>query len=305
MKTQTKTNRRSVFNYTGIVLGLIVMIVLSSCQTQKTKEQIARLEFSKDSLAQNIHQRDSILGDMMNAFGQIEQSLEYIKTQRKLISSTTDDPELAENKKDQIVKDVQTLTAMLEENTKRLNNLNKQLKNSGIKIASLEKRIQDLTIEAETRGNDIIALKSELEKKDFEIAQLNTQVTDLATTKVEQEGVIQKQTSELNELNTAYFTSGTAKELKEKGLITKEGGFLGLGKIKTLSPTAKNEYFSAYDLRNTFSFPVKADDAKLITEHPAGSYKFVTENEQIAALEISNPKEFYKYSKYIVMEVKQ
>jgi predicted RNase H-like nuclease (RuvC/YqgF family) len=281
------------------------MIVLSSCQTQKTKEQIARLEFSKDSLAQNIHQRDSILGDMMNAFGQIEQSLEYIKTQRKLISSTTDDPELAENKKDQIVKDVQTLTAMLEENTKRLNNLNKQLKNSGIKIASLEKRIQDLTIEAETRGNDIIALKSELEKKDFEIAQLNTQVTDLATTKVEQEGVIQKQTSELNELNTAYFTSGTAKELKEKGLITKEGGFLGLGKIKTLSPTAKNEYFSAYDLRNTFSFPVKADDAKLITEHPAGSYKFVTENEQIAALEISNPKEFYKYSKYIVMEVKQ
>jgi predicted RNase H-like nuclease (RuvC/YqgF family) len=305
MKTQTKTNSRSALQYTGILFGLIVMIALSSCQTKKTKQQIARLEFSKDSLVQNIHQRDSILGDMMNAFSQIEQSLEYIKTQRKLISSTTDDPELAENKKDQIVKDVQTLTAMLEENTKRLNDLNRQLKNSGIKIASLEKRIQELTIEAENRNNDIIALKSELEKKDFEIAQLNTQVTDLTTTKVQQEGVIDKQTSELNELNTAYFTSGTAKELKEKGLITKEGGFLGIGKIKTLSASAKNEYFTTFDIRNTFSFPVQAGQAKLITEHPAGSYKFVKENDQIASLEISNPKEFYKYSKYIVMEIKK
>lgn len=305
MKTQTKLNGKSVLSFTGIAVSLIIMVLLSSCQTKKTKIQIAGLEYSKDSLIQNIHQRDSILSDMMNAFGQIEQSLEYIKTQRKLISSTTDDPELAENKKDQIVKDVQTLTAMLETNTKKLNDLSRQLKNSGIKIASLEKRIQDLTIEAENRNNDIIALKSELEKKDFEIAQLNTQVTDLTTTTVAQEGTIQKQTNELNELNTAYFTSGTAKELKEKGLVTKEGGFLGLGKIKTLSPSAKNEYFSSYDIRNTFSFPVKAEEAKLITEHPAGSYKFVKENEQIASLEISNPKEFYKYSKYIVMEVKQ
>ena len=72
----------------------------------------------------------------------------------------------------------------------------------------------------------------------------------------------------LTELNTAYFTSGTAKELKEKGLITKEGGFLGLGKIKTLSKSATNENFSAFDIRNTFTFSVKADEAKLITEHP-------------------------------------
>ena len=67
----------------------------------------------------------------MNAFGQIEKSLEYIKSQRKIISSTRDDPELAENKKEQIVKDVQTLADMLQENVTRLNQLNKQLKNSG------------------------------------------------------------------------------------------------------------------------------------------------------------------------------
>jgi len=304
MKTQKTNLIKPAYKLTGLMFGLILTIVFSSCQSKKTKEQISRLEFSKDSLVQNLHQRDSLLGDMMSAFGQIEQSLNYIKDQRKIISNTTNDPELAENKKDQIVKDVQTMSAMLEENRTRLNSLSKQLKNSGFKIAGLEKRITELTAELETRNNDMIALKSELEKKDFELAQLNTQVTDLTAVKTQQEGVITQQTSEINELNTAYFTSGTAKVLKEKGLITKEGGFLGLGKIKTLSATAKNESFSAFDIRNTHSFDVNAKSAKLISEHPTGSYQFITKDDQIASLEISNPKEFYKYSKYVVVEVK-
>jgi archaellum component FlaC len=304
MKTMKTNLIRPAVIVKGLMFGIILTIVFSSCQSKKTKEQIGKLEYSKDSLIQNLNQRDSLLGDMMSAFGQIEQSLNYIKDQRKIISSTTNDPELAENKKDQIVKDVQTMSAMLEENRTRLNSLSKQLKNSGIKIAGLEKRISELTTELETRNNDMIALKSELEKKDFEVAQLNTQVTDLTAVKQQQEGVITQQTSEINDLNTAYFTSGTAKALKEKGLITKEGGFLGLGKIKTLSTTAKSEYFSAYDIRNTHSFDVNAKSAKLISEHPAGSYQFITKDDQIASLEISNPKEFYKYSKYVVVEIK-
>jgi len=304
MKTQKTNHVKPRYQLAGLIFGIILTIVFSSCQTKKTKAQISSLQFSKDSLVQNLHQRDSLLGDMMNAFGQIEQSLNYIKDQRKIISNTTNDPELAQNKKDQIVKDVQTMAAMLEENRTRLNNLSKQLKNSGIKIAGMEKRITELTTELDARDNDMIALKSELGKKDFEIAQLNTQVTDLSTVKKEQETTIDKQTTEINELNTAYFTTGTSKALKEKGLITKEGGFLGLGKTKSLSATAKNEYFTAYDIRNTHSFDINAKSAKLISEHPAGSYKFVTKDEQVASLEISNPKEFYKYSKYVVVEIK-
>jgi hypothetical protein len=304
MKTQKTNLIKPAYKLSGLMFGIILAVVLSSCQTKKTKEQIGRLEFSKDSLIQNLNQRDSLLGDMMNAFGQIEQSLSYIKDQRKIISNTTNDPELAQNKKDQIVKDVQTMSAMLEENRTRLNSLSKQLKNSGIKIVGLEKRIAELTTELETRNNDMIALKGELEKKDFELAQLNVQVTDLTAVKTEQAGVIDKQTTEITELNTAYYASGTSKELKEKGLITKEGGFLGIGKIKTLSTTAKTEYFRAYDIRNTQSFDVNAKGAKLISEHPVGSYQFITKDEQIASLEISNPKEFYKYSKYVVVEIK-
>ena len=83
MKTVKTNHIRPAYQVAGIVFGIILTIAFSSCQSKKLKEQIGRLEFSKDSMAQNLHQRDSLLGDMMDAFNQIEQSLNYIKDERR------------------------------------------------------------------------------------------------------------------------------------------------------------------------------------------------------------------------------
>ena len=37
------------------------------------------------------------------------------------------------------------------------------------------------------------------------------------------------------EMNKAFYVCGTYKELKAKGLLTKEGGFIGLGKTESLT----------------------------------------------------------------------
>jgi hypothetical protein len=42
----------------------------------------------------------------------------------------------------------------------------------------------------------------------------------------------------------------------------------------------------------------------VISEHPVSSYSLVEENGQIAYLQIDNPEEFWKISKYAVIEVK-
>jgi len=43
---------------------------------------------------------------------------------------------------------------------------------------------------------------------------------------------------------------------------------------------------------------------KLVTEHPAGSYELVRQDEdQIASIAILNPDEFWKISKYAVVEL--
>jgi hypothetical protein len=86
-------------------------------------------------------------------------------------------------------------------------------------------------------------------------------------------------------------------------VITKVGGFLGLGKTKTLSADLNENNFEVIDMRATKQIPIEAENVSLITEHPAGSYEIIVDTNQTAVLAISNPDEFYKYSRYVVLEV--
>jgi hypothetical protein len=54
---------------------------------------------------------------------------------------------------------------------------------------------------------------------------------------------------------TAYYTAGTAKQLLKKGVITKQGGVIGLGKTQKLSENFKNELLNVqFVLRNEIGF---------------------------------------------------
>ncbi|NTU65546.1 MAG: hypothetical protein HGB05_19635, partial [Chloroflexi bacterium] len=62
--------------------------------------------------------------------------------------------------------------------------------------------------------------------------------------------------------------------------------------------------FTQVDITEVKSIPVNTKDAKLITEHPSESYEFIREGkDKIASLEIKDPAEFWKISKYAVVEL--
>lgn len=307
-KLLTKLKKRTMklkLNYTKVAAagcGVLVML-FSACSSVEKDNQISQLQISKDSLGIVLHERDSLMNEMMLTFNQIEKDLAFIKEKRNLISTESNDLEITQSRKEQIVQDVQNLAKMLEENKQKLASLNKRLKESGVKVAALEKQVVDLNNTISARDADVASLTQELEKKNYEITNLNTQVASLETTKQQQESVISQQVAEIDDYNKAYYTLGTVKELKEKGLITKEGGFLGIGTTKMLNTGVSDASFSEIDIRKTQSIPVNSKEARLITEHPDGSYEFVSEGEKVASLAITNPDEFYKFSKYVVLEV--
>jgi predicted nucleic acid-binding Zn-ribbon protein len=294
----------NLFKMRNILILAIAVLFGSACQTKSKSEQIAELKSANDSLAVAISERDALMNDMIETFNQIETDLAFIKEQRNIISANSENAENEVSKKEQIVKDVQDLAKMLQESKIRIDELNKKLKNSGVKIASLEKRVDELSTNLETRNSELIALTQDLEKKNFEVGVLTEQLVALETIKSDQDNVIKDQTAAIDGYNKAYYTLGTSKELKEKGIITKEGGLLGIGKTKMLSTEANNSFFSEFDMRQLSSIPVNAKEAHLISEHPSGSYEFISENEQVASLSIKNPAEFYKFTKYIVVEIK-
>jgi hypothetical protein len=52
------------------------------------------------------------------------------------------------------------------------------------------------------------------------------------------------------------------------------------------------------------SIKLNSKSAKLISEHPANSYKFILDkNKKIESMEITDPVQFWKISKYAVLEI--
>lgn len=286
------------------IFFLALSAAVISCNNQQKEAELNKVKLENDSLVSTIEYRDSLMNEMIEAFYQIEKDLSIIKEKRNIISTDSENPEIGASQKDRIVKDVQELASMLAKNKKDIAVLRKKLKNSGLKIKNLEKRLTGLNQTLEERNNELLALRDELEQKDYEVNVLNEQIAGLQIEKEMQDTVIASQAAMINNLNKAWYTVGTKKELEEKGVVKKEGGILGLGATRILSPDFQPTYFSEIDVRDTKEILVEADEAKLITEHPSSSYEFVKENDKVAYLAINDVDQFYKFSKYVVLEVK-
>ena len=176
-----------------------------------------------------------------------------------------------------------------------------QVKKSGGRIKILEQKIIELEASVKQSENEISDLKNTLVSKNFEIDQLNTQNAELQSTIVQKEEKINRQTYEMNK---AFYACGTTKQLKSKGLLTKKGGFIGLGKTKSLSGSFSDSSFVQVDITTTKTIPVNSKKARLISEHPANSYQFIRDKEnKIESVEIKDPALFWKISKYAVVEI--
>jgi hypothetical protein len=290
----------------GYILTFAVIVIAGTwvyllTDQQKSKNEYSMLESQYKDLSVQIGTRDSLINDWVSLFDQVEKDLQTIKEKEKMLSSMqTGDVELVGNKRETILRDIQLLNTLLADNKKKIESLNQKLKNSGMQIAGLEKKVDELSLALETSNQHIDSLKSYLVAKDFELSQLNTKLAESETTVVQKQSVIDTQVAELHK---GYLASGTYKELKEKGLIDKEGGFLGVGRTKSLRDNIAASNFSEIDITQTTTIPVNSKKIKLITEHPSNSYELVKdENELIASINITNPDDFWRISKYAVVE---
>jgi len=255
----------------------------------------------KQDYANQLTARDSVLNEWVLTFDQIEKDMAKIKQKENLITLEASDAEFSTDKRQQILEDIRYINTLLDQNKKKIAQLSAQLKNSGIEIKSLQDKIAGLEISMMQRDTAIAELKTALVNKDFEVGQLNTQMTELQMTIAQQDEKITDQTAEMNK---AFLVYGTYKELKEKGLISKEGGFIGLGRKEALLEDFADSSFTQINVTETKTIPVNSKDAKLITEHPTSSYELIRENDKtIAYIEIKDPDEFWKISRYAVVEI--
>lgn len=295
----------------GIIVTAVVVVILAAIgtiyvYTQKQSE-VDNLVSENSNLSELIENRDSVVNEMVTAFNDIENNLKFIKEKRKQLS-IEQNKEGNIDRKQAILDDIALMNKMLEESSKHIDQLEKKLKNSGIKLSGFQQKIAALSKTVNDQNSEMVELRRIIEEKDVMVADLNEKVETMefeiakqADTLANKLNIIDQKTEELN---TAHIAYGTYKELKEKGLLTKEGGFLWIGKNKTIQEDFDDEYFTELNIQETKTIPLHSKKATIISEHPADSYTFVKEDGQVSYLQINNPEEFWKISKYAVIEVK-
>jgi outer membrane murein-binding lipoprotein Lpp len=291
----------------GLMVALVLVLIIGTVVVSKNNKNRASdalmLQNQKLEMTNQLSQRDSIINGWVTSFNEIESDIQTITAQEHVLTMQSTDPEISKDKKAEILKELAYVKGMIDSNKKKLAVLNSQLHNSGIKIASLQSQIDTLNASIAKRDNEMAALRTDLESRNVQIGQLNQKVGTMQTAILNDSTKISQQTAELNK---AYIVSGTYKALKEKGVLVKEGGVLGLGKKESLQENFKDDHlFTQVDITKTKTIPVNSKSAKLVTEHPASSYKMVKDesNKIIAYIEIEDPASFWKLSKYAVVEV--
>ena len=127
----------------------------------------------------------------------------------------------------------------------------------------------------ETLGKNIESLSSDLNQKEAKISEQDETI------------------------HTAWYVFGTRKELKEQNIITSDGLF---SSKRVLQSDFNKNYFVRIDARKTKSIPLYSTRAKILTSHPKSSYTLEKENDNFVLL-ITDTKEFWSISKYLVIEV--
>ncbi len=282
-------------------LIFLLPLFLFACESAEVNNEIARLNDEKMALKEKAAEKDSLIIMVVQSFNDIEDNLRMVKEKQGLITlNTTGDLESEKSRREKIIDDIQMINSIMDENrrkirdfTRKIDALSKDQKSSNIKIEGLRKMIATLNALVEDKDVEIGSLKNQLATMNFSLDSLAI-VYDQQSIVVEEQAVA---------LNTGFYCYGTFKELRDKGVVTKKGGFIGIGKTAKLMEDFNRNYFTRIDITQEESIDLFNKSARLVTNHPTESYTFEKDGEVVDKLTILNPVEFWSASKYLVIIV--
>ena len=283
---------KKIKHFAFFVIIILTNFLLSNCSKGSDESENSikdSIENVSGNLNGKLNEKDAAIQELVSSFNEIQENLNTIKEKEKIISKVTSDGEV-KSKEDQIKEDIQSIYDLMAKNKNRIGSLSKKLKNSKLKIEGLEKMIENMQATLNLKDSEIEELKTKIEGLNVELSNLTTNYK-----------AVENESNQKTEIiNTAFYAIGTSKELKENNVITKEGGIIGLGKTTKLSSDFNKEYFTKINVEKTTSINLGAKKIKMLTTHPSSSYKLIGEK-PIEKLEITNTKEFWSASKYLVI----
>ncbi|MBQ21150.1 MAG: hypothetical protein CMD31_10370 [Flavobacteriales bacterium] len=282
-----------MYNKLNLLILLIATTLFFSCNNDELENRIDDLQQDSLNAINELNGKEEEILTYISSLNEIQENLVEIKEREKLMTTRFDKGnEVTPNMKEQILEDINLINGLLQENKDKMAALSSRLKKSNLKIAELEKMIEMLATQVQEKDAQIADLQTKL-------AQANEQIKVL----FEEYNLRLEELGEQEDLlNTAYYCFGTSKELLANGVITKEGGFIGIGKTQKLADEFNKKYFTQVDITVTNEIALAATKAKVVTNHPSSSYEIKGEKTADRII-IKDPEAFWSASKYLVVIV--
>ena len=277
--------------------------MLVGCHNYKKDAQ--QLKISGDSLKIEAAFKDSSIIEFLNDFNEIQANLDSIKKFEKLVTIESNlGSELNSKQKKKILEDISLLNELLQKNKVLTVALQKKLNNANFKAGKLDAMVSEfklmvsnLEMQVQEKDVEIMSLNDKVSKLNVDISSLNQKIGEIETESLQKSETIKSQTAQLNK---AFFAFGSIKEFKEKGVIEKSGGLLGIGRTPALKKDFNRDYFTEIDIREFDILPLMVKKAKVVSVHPASSYH-ISGEKRADTLFIDDQVEFWKASKYLVI----
>ena len=289
-------------NFKYFFLSLITISCVSNSET--VSEESRRIDSlqsvlsSKDQAINSLEFQklndDSIVNLYALYIQKIKDNINEINKQELIINNKKNNPDFIEKDTTDIIKSIKILSKKLHENESMILALNNAVKLEKDKNSQFVSKVTDLREEIAQSNREVYYLKEELNSMNasFEVIFKKYNLQN-------------KKISDLNQkLNEVAYVIGSKSELLDNGVLTKSGGLIGIGKTRKLNSDLNTDYFTYVSKYKFQNIPLGYKTVRLMTAHPTSSYRLSTSNEIIDSLIIINQDDFWRNSKFLVVEVK-
>ena len=275
----------------------LVALVLSSCVESSKKYQALLAE--KEALAVENQNLENEFNTTVGIINEVENNLQAIRDAEGMLTVKQEGSE-----RDQLVSELLQIKERMADNRARLDSLSEVLENSGRNNGNLRAQIKKLQAQIAEKEEMIAGLQATIAEKDGKIADLNTKVeglnNELDNANNEIKNLNDQALAQTDEMNTVYYIGAKAKELKEKGII--------LSAKKIFKGDVPTKEFTKADMRELNTIVFQTKKAVVLTTHPVDSYTLTKDKDadgnKIVTLEITNPAQFWKVTRYLVVLTK-
>ncbi|HXP48584.1 MAG TPA: hypothetical protein VN922_01455 [Bacteroidia bacterium] len=273
----------------------MAVLIIEGCNT-KQAQQIKSLSTEDSTLMRESGKKDSTILAYVKSMNDIQDNLDSIKASEKILSVGA----FGSENKHTAVQDIRNINAQLLKYHREIYTLEKKLRSIDSKNKEIQKMETHLAQELAEKDSGIAVLQKRLAGMNDSLRTVINQFNDSMVVINRQKSAISDMTTQIH---TVYYAIGTIKEFKKNGVITREGGFAGIGRNTEMKQDFNANYFAKDDMTKLNILPLNSKFEKLVTTHPKASY-MVTNNSKADSLIIKDPVLFWSVSKYLVVVVK-